>query len=193
MWPYSAFQGYCHMDVAARNALLHTNNLVKLSDFGIVSFPMLPAIPQSHRDSILTHYCHPDVVSFPRHVQWTRRQESFGCKGSYGWPCDGWRRRRSGSTRFSSQVSFLSLLPTFCTSPDPVCLTLFVCVFHLTWSLQKRPTCTPSACSCGRFRGESLAPSLQALHQRVVVVYVFARRSRQLWNPLLDGCFFSPA
>lgn len=28
-------QGYCHMDVAARNALLHTNNLVKLSDFGI--------------------------------------------------------------------------------------------------------------------------------------------------------------
>jgi len=28
-------KGYVHMDVAARNALLHTNNLVKLSDFGI--------------------------------------------------------------------------------------------------------------------------------------------------------------
>eukprot|EP00040_Diaphanoeca_grandis_P016113 m.83014 g.83014 ORF g.83014 m.83014 type:complete len:662 (+) comp25583_c2_seq1:157-2142(+) len=27
--------GFIHMDIAARNALLHTNNLVKLSDFGI--------------------------------------------------------------------------------------------------------------------------------------------------------------
>jgi hypothetical protein len=30
-----AMKGYVHMDVAARNALLHTNNLVKLADFGI--------------------------------------------------------------------------------------------------------------------------------------------------------------
>jgi len=28
-------KGFIHMDIAARNALLHTNNLVKLSDFGI--------------------------------------------------------------------------------------------------------------------------------------------------------------
>ena len=122
MRPYSASQGYCHMDVAARNALLHTNNLVKLSDFGIVSFSLVARDSRNPTDFILTHYCYPDGVSFPRLVQWTRRQESFGCKGSYGWPCDGWRRRRSGSTRFSSQVSFLSLLPTVCTSPDPVCL-----------------------------------------------------------------------
>lgn len=57
MRPYSASQGYCHMDVAARNALLHTNNLVKLSDFGIVSFsPGCPRFPQSHglySDSLL--------------------------------------------------------------------------------------------------------------------------------------------
>eukprot|EP00041_Stephanoeca_diplocostata_P030812 m.941208 g.941208 ORF g.941208 m.941208 type:complete len:683 (+) comp23832_c0_seq7:176-2224(+) len=32
---YCAAKGFVHMDVAARNALLHTNNLVKLSDFGI--------------------------------------------------------------------------------------------------------------------------------------------------------------
>merc|ERR1712232_1233358 len=32
---YVAKKGYVHMDVAARNALLHTNNLVKLADFGI--------------------------------------------------------------------------------------------------------------------------------------------------------------
>eukprot|EP00039_Didymoeca_costata_P023759 m.8143 g.8143 ORF g.8143 m.8143 type:complete len:664 (+) comp3845_c0_seq1:158-2149(+) len=32
---YVAARGYIHMDVAARNALLHTKNLVKLSDFGI--------------------------------------------------------------------------------------------------------------------------------------------------------------
>jgi len=32
---FCASKGYVHMDVAARNALLHTNNLVKLSDFGI--------------------------------------------------------------------------------------------------------------------------------------------------------------
>ena len=32
---YVAGKGFVHMDVAARNALLHTNNLVKLSDFGI--------------------------------------------------------------------------------------------------------------------------------------------------------------
>jgi serine/threonine protein kinase len=33
---YVVSKGFVHMDVAARNALLHTNNLVKLSDFGIV-------------------------------------------------------------------------------------------------------------------------------------------------------------
>lgn len=33
---FCASRGFVHMDVAARNALLHTNNLVKLSDFGIV-------------------------------------------------------------------------------------------------------------------------------------------------------------
>ena len=32
---YVSSKGYVHMDVAARNALLHTQNLVKLSDFGI--------------------------------------------------------------------------------------------------------------------------------------------------------------
>ena len=32
---YVAGKGFVHMDVAARNALLHTDNLVKLSDFGI--------------------------------------------------------------------------------------------------------------------------------------------------------------
>ena len=30
-------QGFVHMDVAARNMLVHTNNLVKISDFGLVS------------------------------------------------------------------------------------------------------------------------------------------------------------
>jgi serine/threonine protein kinase len=32
---FVAAKGYVHMDVAARNVLLHTNNLVKLADFGI--------------------------------------------------------------------------------------------------------------------------------------------------------------
>ena len=32
---YIAERGYVHMDVAARNMLLHTNNLVKIADFGI--------------------------------------------------------------------------------------------------------------------------------------------------------------
>lgn len=31
-------QGFVHMDVAARNVLLHTNSLCKLADFGIVSW-----------------------------------------------------------------------------------------------------------------------------------------------------------
>lgn len=32
---YVAERGYVHMDIAARNMLLHTNNLVKIADFGI--------------------------------------------------------------------------------------------------------------------------------------------------------------
>ncbi len=65
---YLSNLGFIHMDLAARNCLLHEGNIVKLADFGLVRAPStcrsLPlSLALSHRRISLSAYLYLPVSS----------------------------------------------------------------------------------------------------------------------------------